>query len=165
MFLLLDIARCPRCLGNCNCRGCRKIKGLEPTGYDLIRLMDPCFLPHFHPRNLTLVAKKSGADSVAVMLDSNVKMTGILPGKGRQIPDDPNRRKVPKPPKVPNPGSQMTAPKPRLPVSRKPNLSRRCFGLPYPFRRHLHLTGHYRALRSENLFSDSERYSTCRAHT
>ena len=132
MFLLIDIARCPRCLGNCNCRGCRKIKGLEPTGYDPIRLMDPCFLPHSHPRNLTLVAKKSGADSVAVMLDSNVKMTGILPGKGRQIPDDPNRRKVPKPPKVPNPGSQITAPKPRLPVSRKPKPLPKVLWTPVP---------------------------------
>lgn len=81
---------------------------------------------------MTLVAKKSGADSVAVMLDSNVKMTGILPGKGRQIPDDPNRRKVPKPPKMPNSGSHTTAPKPRLPVSRKPKPLPKVLWTPVP---------------------------------
>ncbi|KAF8499619.1 hypothetical protein F5888DRAFT_1633298 [Russula emetica] len=96
------IFKCPRCLGNCNCRGCRKAKGLEPTG------------------NLTLAAKKTGADSVAVMLDNNAKMIGILPGRGRQIPEEPKRRKVPKPPKVPKSDAPTTTPKPRVPVSRKP---------------------------------------------
>ncbi|KAH9046086.1 zinc-finger domain of monoamine-oxidase A repressor R1-domain-containing protein [Lactarius hengduanensis] len=51
------IFKCPRCSGNCNCRGCRKAMGLEPTG------------------NLTIAAKKTGVDSVAVMLDGNAKMT------------------------------------------------------------------------------------------
>ncbi|KAH9985808.1 hypothetical protein BJV74DRAFT_846358 [Russula compacta] len=108
------IFKCPRCLGNCNCRGCRKAMGLEPTG------------------NLTLAAKKSGADSVAVMLDSNVKMIGILPGKGRQIPDPPKRRKVPKPPKVPNTVSNTTASKPRLPVNRKPKPLPKVLWTPVP---------------------------------
>jgi hypothetical protein len=66
-----------------------------------------------------LAAKKTGADSVAVMLDKNVKMIGILPGRGRQIPEGPKRRKVPKPPKVPKLDAPTTAPKPRVPVSRK----------------------------------------------
>jgi len=54
------------------------------------------------------------------MLDGNVKMTGILPGKGKQIPDAPKKRKEPKPPKVPDPTSNVTAPKARPPVVRKP---------------------------------------------
>ena len=54
------------------------------------------------------------------MLDKNVKMIGILPGRGRQIPEEPKRRKVPKPPKVQKPHAPTTAPKPRVPVSRKP---------------------------------------------
>jgi hypothetical protein len=60
--------------------------------------------------NLTLAAKKTGADSVAVMLDGNVKMTGILPGKGRQVPEAPKR---PKQPKAPNPAPNITAPRPK----------------------------------------------------
>jgi hypothetical protein len=79
-----------------------------------------------------LAAKKTGADSVAVMLDRNVKMTGILPGKGKQTPDDPNRRKVPKPPKVPNTDTHVTAPKPRLPVSRKPKPLPKVLWTPVP---------------------------------
>jgi hypothetical protein len=79
-----------------------------------------------------LAAKKTGADSVAVMLDRNVKMTGILPGKGRQIPDEPKKRKVSKPPKVSNSDSQTTAPKPRLPVSRKPRPLPKVLWTPVP---------------------------------
>ena len=71
------------------------------------------------PSNLTLAAKKTGADSVAVMLDKDVKMIGILPGKGRQIPEEPKRPKVPKPPKVLKSDAPATAPKPRVPVTRK----------------------------------------------
>ncbi|KAH9963838.1 hypothetical protein BC827DRAFT_1118264, partial [Russula dissimulans] len=108
------IFKCPRCLGNCNCRGCRKAVGLEPTG------------------NLTLVAKKTGADSVAVMLNSNVKMTGILPGKGRQIPDAPKGRKTPKQPKVFHTVSNTTAPKPRRPVIRKPKPLPKVLWTPVP---------------------------------
>ncbi|KAI9510943.1 hypothetical protein F5148DRAFT_975965 [Russula earlei] len=110
------IFKCPRCLGNCNCRGCRKAVGLEPTG------------------NLTLVAKKTGADSVAVMLDSNVKMIGILPGKGRQIldaPDAPNRRKV-SVTKVPLPVSNVTASKSRPPVKYKPRPLPKVLWAPVP---------------------------------
>ena len=72
--------------------------------------------------NLTLAAKKTGADSVAVMLDGNSKMTGILPGKGRQIPDPPPKPKVPKPPKAPNAAPAPTAmiPKPKRPINRQP---------------------------------------------
>ncbi|KAI0295843.1 hypothetical protein B0F90DRAFT_1748888 [Multifurca ochricompacta] len=89
------IFKCPRCLSNCNCRSCRKAVGLEPTG------------------NLTSAAKRSGANSVAVMLDGDVKMTGILPGKGKQ-------RRVFRPPRAPDPVPTATAPKLRMPVSRKP---------------------------------------------
>ena len=53
------------------------------------------------------------------MLNKNDKIIGILPGKGRQIPEEPKRRKVPKPPKVPKPDVSTTAPTPRVPVSRK----------------------------------------------
>ena len=72
--------------------------------------------------NLTLAAKKTGADSVAVMLDGNSKMKGILPGKGRQIPDPPPKPKVQKPPKAPNAAPAPTAmiPKPKRPVNRQP---------------------------------------------
>ncbi|KAN0106968.1 hypothetical protein V8E52_010636 [Russula decolorans] len=108
------IFKCPRCLGNCNCRGCRKAKGLEPTG------------------NLTSAAKKTGADSVAVMLDKNVKMIGILPGRGRQISEQPKRPKVPKPPKVPKSDAPTTAPKPRVPVSRKPKPLPKVLWTPVP---------------------------------
>ena len=66
------------------------------------------------------------------MLDSNVKMIGILPGKGRQIPDPPKRRKVPKPPKVPNTVSNTTASKPRLPVNRKPKPLPKVLWTPVP---------------------------------
>ncbi|KAI9442629.1 hypothetical protein H4582DRAFT_2096526 [Lactarius indigo] len=93
------IFKCPRCNGNCNCRGCRKAMGLEPTG------------------NLTLAAKKTGVDSVAVMLDGNAKMTGILPGKGRQIPDPPKKSKVPKPPRAPN---AAVVSKPKRSINRPP---------------------------------------------
>ena len=78
------------------------------------------------------MAKKTGADSVAVMLDGNVKMTGILPGKGRQIPDAPKRRKEPKPPRVPNPVSNVTAPKPRPPVVGKPKPLPKVLWTPVP---------------------------------
>ncbi|KAH9062457.1 hypothetical protein EDB87DRAFT_1607472 [Lactarius vividus] len=92
------IFKCPRCSGNCNCRGCRKAMGLEPTG------------------NLTLAAKKTGVNSVAMMLDGNAKMTGILPGKGRQIPDPPKKPKTPKLPRAP--GAAMV-PKPKRPINRQ----------------------------------------------
>ena len=41
VFSLTSPSRCPRCNGNCNCRGCRKAMGLEPTGYadDLLPLL------------------------------------------------------------------------------------------------------------------------------
>ncbi|THH16731.1 hypothetical protein EW146_g3952 [Bondarzewia mesenterica] len=58
--------KCPRCDDSCNCRECRKAKGLEPTG------------------NLTVAAKRIGAQSVAKMLLDDATMTGILPGKGKQ---------------------------------------------------------------------------------
>ena len=70
--------------------------------------------------NLTLAAKKTGADSVAVMLDGNAKMTGILPGKGRQIPDPPPKPKVPKPPRAPNTVPTAVLPKPKRPINRQP---------------------------------------------
>ena len=79
-----------------------------------------------------MAAKKTGANSVAVMLDGNVKMTGILPGKGRQIPDAPKRPKMPKPPKVANPVSTMTAPKPKPPVNRKPKPPPKVLWTPIP---------------------------------
>ena len=84
------------------------------------------------PRNLTLAAKKTGVDSVAVMLNGNVKMTGILPGKGRQIPDAPKKRKERKPPRVPNPVSKVTAPKPRPPAVRKPKPLPKVLWTPVP---------------------------------
>lgn len=102
-------------MGNCNCRGCRKAKGLEPTGYAGIR--PPHRLLISIASNLTLAAKRTGVDSVAVMLDGNAKMTGILPGKGRQIPDPP-----PKPPKVPKPSrapDTAMIPKPKRPINRQ----------------------------------------------
>jgi hypothetical protein len=79
-----------------------------------------------------LAAKKTGADSVAVMLDKNVKMIGILPGRGRQIPEEPKRRKVPKSPKVPKSDPPTTAPKPRVPVSRKPKPLPKVLWTPVP---------------------------------
>ncbi|KAH9165462.1 hypothetical protein EDB89DRAFT_2009556 [Lactarius sanguifluus] len=93
------IFKCPRCSGNCNCRGCRKAMGLEPTG------------------NLTIAAKKTGVDSVAVMLDGNAKMTGILPGKGRQIPDPPKKPKAPKLPRAPD----AAVPKLKRSINRQAN--------------------------------------------
>jgi hypothetical protein len=66
------------------------------------------------------------------MLDSNVKMTGILPGKGRQIPDAPRKRKEPKPPKVSNPVSNVAAPRPRPPVKRKPRPLPKVLWTPVP---------------------------------
>lgn len=83
------------------------------------------------PSNLTLAAKKTGADSVAVMLDKNVKMIGILPGRGRQIPEEPKRRKVPKPPKAPKSDAPTTAPK-RVPVSHKPKPHPKVLWTPVP---------------------------------
>ena len=70
--------------------------------------------------NLTLAAKKTGADSVAVMLDGNAKMTGILPGKGRQIPDPPPKPKASKPPRAPNTAPAAVLPKPKRPINRQP---------------------------------------------
>ena len=89
--------------------------GLEPTGYAGIRSPDPALLISIIS-NLTLAAKKTGADSVAVMLNGNAKMTGILPGKGRQIPDPPKRPKVPKLPRAPD---AATVPKPKRPIYRQ----------------------------------------------
>ena len=66
------------------------------------------------------------------MLDKNVKMIGILPGKGRQIPERPKRPKVPKPPKVPKSDAPTTAPKPRVPVSRKPKPLPKVLWTPVP---------------------------------
>ncbi|KAI0320792.1 hypothetical protein OF83DRAFT_1081399 [Amylostereum chailletii] len=77
------VFKCPRCNDNCNCRTCRKAKGLPPTG------------------NLTLVAKRAGVESVATMLVDNANSTGILPGKGKQIADLPKRPRVPKVKKKP----------------------------------------------------------------
>ncbi len=115
--------------------GVAKLKVSNPLGMPQSSTI-PCFLLLVPiPSNLTLAAKKTGADSVAVMLDKNVKMIGILPGKGRQIPDEPNRRKVPKPPKppkVPKSDSHETAPKPRLPVSRKPKPLPKVLWTPVP---------------------------------
>jgi hypothetical protein len=81
---------------------------------------------------LTSAAKKTGADSVAVMLDKNVKMIGILPGRGRQISEQPKRPKAPKPPKVPKSDAPTTAPKPRVPVSRKPKPLPKVLWTPVP---------------------------------
>ncbi|KAI9442810.1 hypothetical protein BJY52DRAFT_1216841 [Lactarius psammicola] len=110
------IFKCPRCIGNCNCRGCRKAVGLEPTGYAGIRYPDPSLLISI-TSNLTLAAKRTGADSVAVMLDENAKMIGILPGKGKQIPDPPIKPKVPKPPRA---ADTAVIPKPKRPLNRQP---------------------------------------------
>ncbi len=79
-----------------------------------------------------MAAKKTGADSVAVMLDKNVKMIGILPGRGRQIPEEPKRRKVPKQPKVSKSDAPTTAPKPRVSVSRKPKPLPKMLWTPVP---------------------------------
>ncbi|OBZ70555.1 hypothetical protein A0H81_09070 [Grifola frondosa] len=56
--------QCPRCSGDCNCRACRKAKGLKPTG------------------NLTLLARKTGVGSAADMLSNDPNTVGILPGQG-----------------------------------------------------------------------------------
>ncbi|KAH9036738.1 hypothetical protein EDB83DRAFT_2677915 [Lactarius deliciosus] len=66
--------------------------------------------------NLTIAAKKTGVDSVAVMLDGNAKMTGILPGKGRQIPDPPKKPKAPKLPRAPD---AAVVPKPKRSINRQ----------------------------------------------
>jgi hypothetical protein len=63
------------------------------------------------------------------MLDGNAKMTGILPGKGRQVPDAPKR---PKQPKVPNPTPSTTVPRSRVPTSRKPKLPPKVVWSPVP---------------------------------
>ncbi|KZV61577.1 hypothetical protein PENSPDRAFT_759342 [Peniophora sp. CONT] len=51
------VFKCPRCTKMCNCRTCRKAQGLPPTG------------------NLTVTAKRTGADSVAAMLATNKNLT------------------------------------------------------------------------------------------
>jgi hypothetical protein len=89
-------------------------------GTQRIRSPNLRFTHFYHSSNLTLAAKKTGADSVAVMLDGNAKMTGILPGKGRQIPDPPPKPKVPKPPRAPDTAPTTTIPKPKRPVNRQP---------------------------------------------
>ncbi|EMD37309.1 hypothetical protein CERSUDRAFT_135817, partial [Gelatoporia subvermispora B] len=61
------IFECPRCKSECNCRNCRKAKGLEPTG------------------NLTHFARKAGKDSAADVLSDNPSTMGIMPGKGKQV--------------------------------------------------------------------------------
>jgi hypothetical protein len=63
------------------------------------------------------------------MLDKNVKMIGILPGRGRQIPEEPKRRRVPKVSKSDPP---TTAPKPRVAVSRKPKPLPKVLWTPVP---------------------------------
>ncbi|KAH8994725.1 hypothetical protein EDB86DRAFT_3078077 [Lactarius hatsudake] len=74
--------------------------------------------------NLTIAAKKTGVDSVAVMLDGNAKMTGILPGKGRQIPDPPKKSKAPKLPRAPD---AAVVPKPKRSINRQAKpLPKRC---------------------------------------
>ncbi len=70
--------------------------------------------------NLTLAAKKTGVDSVAVMLDGNAKMIGILPGKGRQIPNPPKKPRVPKPPRGPNTAPADVITKPKRIINRPP---------------------------------------------
>jgi hypothetical protein len=99
--------------------GVVKLPVLNPQG--MLRVSPGIFVSYLFSvsSNLTLAAKKTGADSVAVMLDSNAKMIGILPGKGRQIPDAPKKRKEPKPAKEPKPVSIAAAPKPRPPVKHK----------------------------------------------
>ena len=92
--------------------------GLEPTGYAGIRFPDPSLLISIIS-NLTLAAKKTGADSVAVMLNGNARMTGILPGKGRQIPDPPPKPKVPKPPRAPDTAPTAIFPKPKRSINRQ----------------------------------------------
>ena len=66
------------------------------------------------------------------MLDKNVKMIGILPGRGRQIPEEPKRRTLSKPPKVLKSDAPTTAPKPRVPVSRKPKPLPKVLWTPVP---------------------------------
>ena len=66
------------------------------------------------------------------MLDKNVKMIGILPGKGRQIPEEPKRRQMPKPPKVTKSDAPTTAPRPRVPASRKPKPLPKVLWTPVP---------------------------------
>ena len=90
--------------------------GLEPTGYAGNHSPDPSLLISIIS-NLTLAAKKTGVNSVAVMLDGNAKMTGILPGKGRQIPDPPKKHKVPKSPRAPD---AAVVPKPKRLINRQP---------------------------------------------
>lgn len=109
--------------------GVAKLRVLNPPG--TFQSIERVFVSYSrsYPSNLTLAAKKTGADSVAVMLDKNVKMIGILPGKGRQIPEQPKR---PKPPKVPKSHAPTTAPKPRVPVSRKPKPLPKVLWTPVP---------------------------------
>ncbi|KAI0043666.1 hypothetical protein FA95DRAFT_1597841 [Auriscalpium vulgare] len=99
--------KCPRCEGTCNCRACRKAQGLGPTG------------------NLTLAARKSGADSVAEILNQDDKVTGILPGKGKQVPDAPKKPRAPavkasKPAKPAASTAVDPQPKVKRPYVRKP---------------------------------------------
>jgi hypothetical protein len=58
IFSLLRLVRCPRCLGNCNCRGCRKAKGLEPTGYVSIYRTRPCFYSLSYSQQLDVGSEK-----------------------------------------------------------------------------------------------------------
>ncbi|TFY76839.1 hypothetical protein EWM64_g7172 [Hericium alpestre] len=80
-----------KCKGDCNCRACRKAQGLEPTG------------------NLTIAAKRAGGVSVASMLAEDKKMTGILPGKGKQVEKQPKKPRAPKAPKTKAPAALPSA--------------------------------------------------------
>ncbi|KZT29207.1 hypothetical protein NEOLEDRAFT_1175504 [Neolentinus lepideus HHB14362 ss-1] len=72
-----------QCRDICNCRNCRRSKGLEPTG------------------NLTLAAKRTGAESAAAILGENPSAQGVLPGKGQQV--EPQKKSAkPKAPKEVN---------------------------------------------------------------
>ncbi|CCL99094.1 uncharacterized protein FIBRA_01108 [Fibroporia radiculosa] len=68
--------KCPKCRDECNCRVCRKAKGLEPTG------------------NLTLLARRTGKESASAFLSEDPNAIGIMPGRGHQVSPKEKSKKI-----------------------------------------------------------------------
>jgi hypothetical protein len=56
---IVTFHRCPKCNDSCNCRFCRKAKGLEPTGSVNSSLNSPIKLNEVSYRNLNLKARQA----------------------------------------------------------------------------------------------------------
>ena len=68
----IEYRRCPRCQGDCNCRVCRKAKGLPATGY-VQNLLNCVSVLRCIFRDLHLLARKAAKQAIDAATALNVR--------------------------------------------------------------------------------------------